>query len=1049
MSAAEGPRQPVGWIEHAIARPVTVLVAVLLLTLFGVLSLVGVPIQLTPDIVVPTLSVSTLWPGAAPTEVEAEVLKPQEDVLKNLPGLVTMTAEAGTGRGTITLELRIGTAIDDALVRVANRLSQVPSYPAEVRKPVLSTANATGPPMMVAVLQSLTGGEMAPYRTWVEEEILPALERQRGVGQILLIGGQDRELEIRFSPAALAARRLPLAQVAAAVRAELRDISAGDLELSKRRMLVRTPIAPKTPRQLEELVLKVSAEGTAVRLGDVAKVRYGLRKPEALAFADGRPSLALLIFREPGSNVLEVTEGLKAALARLEKSHAAAEGLEIRVVSDQTGYILGALDLMKLNLGIGAALAMLVLLLFLRSLRVAALISLAIPICVVGTAFGMALLGRTINIVSLAGVAFAVGMVVDNSIVSMEAIYTRFHSGDSAHQAALAGTREVWGAILASTATTAVVFVPIIGWQDEVGELLRDVATALSVAVGVSLLVSVFVIAAFAKQVLVRAPAVEKEQRPTIGERVGRWLGAVALWVSQTPLRSALVVLLALGGASSVVFALLPSLEYLPTGNRNLAFGIMVPPPGTSIEELARVGKGVQARLRTHIGVRRDGFPALARFFYVAQPERVFVGAVGQDARQVDGMVRLMRTVQAEVPDVFSIVTRASLFGRRVGGGRSIEVDISGHELKALIGVGRLLIGALREELPGGQLRPIPSLDEGAAELRVTPRRQQLSALGLSPAELGLAVDALVDGAIIGEISQPGQPRLDVVLRAEGATVRSPEQLGAAPVATPSGQVVPLATLADVSEALGPTVLRRIERRRTITLQVAPPRTIALEAALKRVRRRVALLRSQNAIPPTVRVSFSGSAGYLESAKGRFGWVLLLAVVICLLLMAAIFEDFVAPLAILITLPFAAAGGVVGLFLVDRLLGRQPLDMMTALGFLILIGVVVNNAILVVDGAMRRLGEGMELAAAIGAAVERRVRPILMSTLTSLAGLVPLVVARGSGSELYRGVGAIVLGGLALGTLLTLFVVPAAFALLWRLRGPSARERDGCGLESV
>jgi HAE1 family hydrophobic/amphiphilic exporter-1 len=1031
---------PSGLIAKAIARPVTVLVGVLLLTLFGLLSLIGVPIQLTPDVIVPTLSVTTAWPGAAPTEVEAEVLKPQEDVLKNLPNLQTMTSEARTGQGTITLELRVGASIEDALVRVSNSLSQVPSYPQDVRKPVLSSANATGPPMMVAVLQSLTGKQMAPYRTWVEQEVLPVLERQQGVGRIWLIGGQDREVEVLFSPHALAARKIPLSKLASVVRGELRDVSAGDLEMGKRRMLVRTPLAARTPKQLERLVLQTDNEGRAVYLGDVARARYGLRKPGALAFSDGRPSLALLIFREPGSNVLDVTQRLRGAIKRLEETRIGPEGLELRIVSDQVGYIKGALELMQVNLGLGAVLAMLVLLLFLRSVRAAALISLAIPICVVGTALGMALLGRTVNIVSLAGVAFAVGMVVDNSIVVLESIYTRYRDGEPAKTAALEGTREVWGAIVASTATTAVVFIPIIGWQDEVGELLRDVAIALSVAVFVSLIVSVFVISAFAGRALRAVQQQTKEDAPeSSGGRIRAVLGRSARWISGSPMRSIAVIVLSFALAASAVRALLPPLEYLPTGNRNLAFGIMVPPPGTSVEELAKVGKGVQRSLMAHTNVERDGVPALARFFYVARPEQVFMGAVAKDPRRMPGVMRFLKKVQGRVAGVYRIVVRASLFGRRLGGGRAIEVDISGQNLPELIAAGRVLIGSLARDLPGAQLRPIPSLDLGAPELRVIPKRKQLARVGMQAAELALAVDALVDGAIVGEISQPGQPRLDVVLRARTALLRSPEALAAAPVATPSGQVVPLGTLATVKETLGPTVLRRLERRRTITLQVTPPTDIALEAALARVQRRVETLRRSGALARGVRIGFSGSAGSLQSAKSRFGWVLLLAVVISLLLMAAIFEDFLAPIAILVTLPFAAAGGVLGLLAVDRFLGSQPLDMMTALGFLILIGVVVNNAILVVDGALRRLAEGMPLESAVGAAVERRVRPILMSTLTSLAGLMPLVVARGFGSELYRGVGAIVLGGLAVATLLTLFVVPAAFSLLWRLRAQVSR----------
>jgi HAE1 family hydrophobic/amphiphilic exporter-1 len=246
---------------------------------------------------------------------------------------------------------------------------------------------------------------------------------------------------------------------------------------------------------------------------------------------------------------------------------------------------------------------------------------------------------------------------------------------------------------------------------------------------------------------------------------------------------------------------------------------------------------------------------------------------------------------------------------------------------------------------------------------------------------------------------------------------------------------VPVSRVARVDEGLGPTVIQRIERRRAVTLQVAPPDDIALEDAVERVKTKVVgSLREQGAIPAGVRIDYSGSAGKLEQARARFGWVLLFALIITFLLLAALFEDFLAPIAILTTVPLAAAGGIFGLWLVDHLLGRQPLDMMTALGFVILIGVVVNNAILIVDGALSRMRDGMELSDAVAEAVRWRVRPILMSALTSLAGLLPMVLISGAGSELYRGVGSIVLGGLGLSTVLSLFLVPVVFASLWRLR---------------
>ncbi|MFW5921336.1 MAG: efflux RND transporter permease subunit, partial [Polyangiales bacterium] len=722
------------------------------------------------------------------------------------------------------------------------------------------------------------------------------------------------------------------------------------------------------------------------------------------------------------------------------------EGLELTVVSDQVSYITGALDLVQQNLLLGAFFAVIVLLLFLRSFGASAIISIAIPVCVFGTALGLALFGRTVNVVSLAGITFAVGMVLDNSIVSLESIDTWRGRVSSAGEAALRGIREVGGAVFASTLTTAAVFIPIVTWEGEVGQLLRDVAVAISFAVGFSLLVSVIVIPSLAGKTL-RSKKREGGDGgdggklaglARAGDRLRDSVRRQIAWVTGSWKRSVAIAVIALAGASTLAVSILPPLEYLPQSSRNLVFGILVPPPGYSTDELSDMAQRVQGEIAEHTGVRKDGVPPIERSFFVGSAERLFSGAIAENPSEVRGVLEFMRELQSTIPGVFAFTTQASLFGNTIGGGRSIEVEIAGSDLPSMARLGGRMMGMLEEKMPDAQVRPIPSLDPGAPELRTYPRREEVAALRMSAADLGLVVDSLVDGAIIGEYGPEGRPKIDVVLRAldrAGREVSNTAELSTAPVATPSGDVVPLASLADVAEELGPTVVRRVERKRAITLQVSPHESTPLETGIARIEDEIVRpLQQQGAVPEGTDIHLSGTASKLAEATSRFGWVLLLAVVILFLLMSAVFEDFLAPVAVLVTVPLAAAGGVVGLRLVDWLAGPQPLDLMTAVGFIILLGVVVNNAILVVDGSLARLAEGMDLTDAVPDAVRARVRPMLMTTATSIAGLAPMVVFEGFGSELYRGIGAIVLGGLAMGTVLTLYVVPAVFTLLWKVR---------------
>ena len=1030
--------QPSGLTWIAINRPISVIVGIVLVVLFGALSVVDLPIQLTPDIATPTISVNTVWPGAAPVEIETEVLEPQEEVLKNVQGLTRMESNAGMDGGSITLEFEVDTVMEEALVRVTNRLSQVSGYPEAVREPVVETANSSGPPLAVIAIRDPNKGSVAAYRTWVQDEILPELDRIPGVAGIFFIGGQDTEVHVLFDAPALAARGLSMRGVADRVRDELRDISGGDVTLGKRRYLVRTTIAPQTPSALEEVVLGASSDGTPIVLGDVATVKLALRKPSGVALVQDRPAMVMLLSREAGTNVLEVTQDVHRVIERLQRTKFDREGLKIELLADQVEYIEGALDLVQQNLLLGAILAMVVLFLFLRTFGASAVVSVAIPVCAFATALGMQAFGRTINVVSLAGITFAIGMVVDNSIVALESIDTWRTRAPNTKLAAYRGIREVWGALLASTATTVAVFIPIVLWEGEVGELLRDVAVAIALAVSISLVVSILVIPSLAARLLSRGQTLDVGGLTDFGRRFRARVTEIVRWLCASSRRAGATLAFAVAGSLLVAWALLPPMEYLPTGNRNLVFGILVPPPGYSIEELEATGNRLQSFMARYTGQETDGEANIKRSFFVGSPDRVFAGAVAENKDDVGRMLDLLRRTQSKIPGMISFATQASLFGRSIGGGRVIEIDIQGSDLPTLTAVGGRLFGDLRRALPGAQIRPVPSLDPGAPELHVVPKRKEAAQLQMGGAELGLVVDALIDGAIIGEYTPVGQPKLDVVLRAVrgGELLPDASALLSAPVATPSGRSVPLGALAEIEERLGPSVIRHLERSRAITLNVSPPEDLALEDAIDTIRGSVlASLEAEGAIPPDVEISLSGAAGKLELAQNQFGNILLLAVIICFLLIAALFEDFVSPIAVLVSVPLAAAGGAGGLWLVNALLGKQPLDLMTALGFLILIGVVVNNAILVVDGSLARLRAGSTLRDAVPLAVEARVRPIFMTTATSLAGLLPMVIFSGSSSELYRGVGAIVLGGLLLSTVLTLFVVPSAFTLLWRLRG--------------
>ncbi|MEK9724141.1 MAG: efflux RND transporter permease subunit, partial [Rhodospirillaceae bacterium] len=496
-------------IRYAIERPIAVIAAVLMVVLFGLLALQTIPIQLTPDVRQPIISLRTSWAGAAPAEIEREIINRQEEVLRGLEGLESMVSRSQDGEGEITLEFQIGQNMERALLLVANRLDRVNGYPAEANEPTISTSSANDNAIAWFVLTRADGAPvpMHTYGDFVENIIQDRLERVSGVSRVNVYGGSARQMEVVVDPAAMARYGLTVTEVVGKLRAANASVSAGDLDEGKRRYVVRTEGEFTTVDDVQKVMLRSSVENSTgrvarVTVGDIADVRFAYKKPVARIRANGRPAMALNTVRENGANVIEVMTGIRKAIAELQAGPLPAANLAIEQVYDETVYIDSSIDLVQQNIVFGGILAATMLLIFLRSGGATLVVSLAIPVSVIGAFVAMAAMGRSINVISLAGIAFAVGMVVDAAIVVLENIYRFRERGLSRREAAYKGAAQVWSAVLVSALTTVMVFIPILVMELEVGQLFRDIAVALSVSVLLSLLVAVTVIPALANRLL-------------------------------------------------------------------------------------------------------------------------------------------------------------------------------------------------------------------------------------------------------------------------------------------------------------------------------------------------------------------------------------------------------------------------------------------------------------------------------------------------------------------------------------------------------------------
>ncbi|MEE9217513.1 MAG: efflux RND transporter permease subunit [Acidobacteriota bacterium] len=1037
-------------IKNSIRYPVSTAVGVILVVLFGSIALFRLPVQLTPNVDKPVITVETVWPGASPLEVEREIIQEQEDQLKTVEGLVKMESTSRDGAGNITLRFQVGTDIDSALLKVSNRLSQVPEYPRDAEKPVIRSASSGADAQAIAWFGLLPTqengfeGDISTLYDFADDFIKPQFERVPGVAAANVYGGRKREMHVIFDPAELAARNVTLNDLAAALERENRNYSGGDFDEGKRRYTVRTIGEYGSPGDIENIVIAVR-NGVPIFLRDVGHAELGYRKVQGMVFEFGERALVMNAVKEPGSNLLEVMAELKEVVRALNNELLRPRGLRLIQNWDQTVYVRSSINLVRNSLLIGGTLAVLVLMLFLRSFSSTLIIFTAIPISIIGTFLMMSWFDRSINVISLAGLAFAAGMVVDNSIVVLENIYRHRQMGKSRAAAAFDGAREVWGAVLASTLTTIAVFVPVMFIQEEVGQLFGDIAVAISCAVGLSLIVSITVIPSLSAKILHAVDGDEERHGFHnlwgLVERARGWnrrISGAVYWITGTTARRLVIIVVFTAVAIGLSLALVPKTEYLPVGNQNFLFGIVLPPPGYNVGEVAALNDIYQEELSPLWQYPADSPEAekqpgggIDTFFFGSWRNLVFMGAMANDPLRVRELLPRFQRASARIPGAIPLFSQASIFDDEgLGAGRSIDVEITGPDLEHLIELGREVFGKVGETLPSAQAFPIPSLDLGNPELQIVIHRRRAAELGISNRDLGFAVSALVDGAKASDYQYQGK-EIDLKVMAQKGTTHRTHLLEQMPMATPGGRLITLGSVAEVSLSTGPVQIAHRERQRSVTIRVTPPETMPLETAMDTLQAEIlGPMRAAGKLGGLYRVALSGSADKLTEAASTLKWNFLLALAITYLLMAALFESFLYPFVIMFSVPLAALGGFLGLKTVNLLLTFQPLDVLTMLGFIILVGTVVNNAILIVHQALNHMrGEDLAPREAIREAVNSRIRPIFMSVATSSLGMMPLILFPGAGSELYRGLGGVVVGGLIVSTLFTLFLVPAVFSL--------------------
>ncbi len=1011
-------------IESSLKNPLAVGMTVLLVAVLGFMSLSELPLQLFPDIDRPQIAVQTNWRAASPEEVESELLEPQEQVLQGLPGLEEIDGNAGPGGSFINLTFAIGTDMKNAQVEVIGRLNRVRSIPKDADRPVVQLGGGNGGNANESLswffVQLLPGtpGPIDQYRHFIENTVKPRIEGVPGVSQVVVNAGPPDEVQITVDMAKAASLGVTIPEIAARA-ASATDVSGGQIQVGRQQYELRYTGRYK-PEDLGALVLSWR-DGKPIRLSDVATVKMQPPKRQFFAYQNGNPAVGLDVRKANGANVLATLSAVKKVVAELRDGSLKAKGLGIEQSFDSSLFINRAVSLLTENLIIGALLSLLCVWWFMRDWRATLLIASAIPICLLATFCALRMTGHSLNVISLAGLAFAVGMVVEGAIVVSGNILRLKEGGMTPGEAALKGTNQVVGALIASTITTVAVFLPVVFLKDVEGQIFADLALTISIAVAISVIVAITVLPA--------ASGWLKAKKLKSGYGDG-WPALTNKIMDLTDTRpkqlgwiAALLVL-----PLALTFAFKPRLDYLPPVKRAAIDAYFNFPPGMAPEVVDReIVPKILERMKPYMDGKKQ--PQLKNWYVLLWPGGGTIGARVVDEKRIGDLERIVRDeITVGFPDTRVFSEEGNLFGGFGGSARSVAIHLQGDDPAKLYKAAEAGRKLLEAKFPGANVQAFPSTDAAQLELHAQPDDRRIAEAGWDRATVGDVVRSLGDGSWLGEYFD-GEQRVPIILHAGGG--QTPEEIAQTPVVTPSGQVVPIGDLVKLQTALGPTQIRRLDHRRTVTLTMDPPATLALQDALQTIDKQIVPeLRKQL---PDGTIRLAGSADRLDQIVGTIGKNFILALFVLLLLMAAMFRSLRHAVIVVLTVPLALIGGMVGL----RVLGLfafQPLDLLSMIGFIMMVGVVVNHAILLVDLTRTAQESGASLEEAIRMSLNQRLRAILASTLTGALGALPMAINPGPGSVIYRGLAAVNVGGVVISLVFSLLLLPSLMRLFFPRR---------------
>jgi HAE1 family hydrophobic/amphiphilic exporter-1 len=1012
--------------DISIRRPSIVIVVFTALTLFGILSYIGLNYELLPKFSPGVITVSTIYPGASPSEVENTVTKKVEDAVASMENVKKLSGTSFESLSLITIELVAGADVDLALNDAQRKVNAILSdLPDDAKTPSLNKFSIDDLPIIT--LSATSDLDAAAFFDLMDKQVQPTISRMSGVAQVNLIGGQEREIQVNIDPAKLEGYNLSILQVQQAILQSNLDFPTGSIKSDNQDILVRLAGKYKNVEELRNLVVADSPLGGQVRLGDIADVQDTQEDIEKIARVDRKSAITLQIMKQSDANSVEVSKLTKELIISLEKQYE-REGLKINIANDSSDYTLKSANAVVFDLVLAIVLVAIIMLLFLHSLRNALIVMVAIPLSLIATFIGMSMLGYSLNMMSLLALSLVVGILVDDAIVVIENIYRHMEMGKNKFRAAYDGASEIGFTVISITLVIVVVFLPIALSTGLVADILRQFCMVIVVSVILSLITSFTVVPLLTS----RFGKLEHIQGKNIFQRFilwfeeqlkkfTRWISGILEWSLDHKLITMVIVLVLFVSSFMLVGKGYIAGEFFPKADRGEFIVQIELPKDASIEQTNQVTQQVEEILGSK--------PEILSMIAAVGQSSESMGASQAPAYKAEITVKIVdKEKRTESTDVFSAKIKRELQDKVVGAKfKSVPVSFIGTAERSPIEL--VVVGSNRDSVTAyaekalAQLQTIPgaveaklSAEAGNPEVTVNVDRDKMAALGLDLGTVGATMQTAFNGNTDGKFRQ-GEYEYDINIRFDDYDRKNIDDVRNVIFTNKKGELIRLGQFADISESSGPSQLERRDKSTAVKVMsqaVGVTSSVVVEQWQAKI--------DQIPLPSGVNYIWGGDIEQQAEGFGTLGIAIVMSILLVYFIMVALYNSFVHPFVVLFSIPLAVIGALLALALTNN-----TLNIFTILGLIMLIGLVAKNAIILVDFTNQLKAEGKSTRESLILANHARLRPILMTTIAMVIGMLPIALATGSGSESKNGMAWVIIGGLLSSLFLTLIVVPVIY----------------------